>query len=164
MAEFNPTTLYSATRNTLATFLTHSHDSNPYVRDIYFPNYNTCDWRDTNPSIELVVGNDCWKRVHEDYMSIYDVSYLFYLKCRLGTLFLIFHFFLQKLTYWTIHHPEGATGIYEIKKWKDVYMSSYITWSYGIRTWNDNSYKFSYVGRLGDEVTIQGTWFVPPTL
>lgn len=71
----NPTILHSDTNETLHELLSTSSDFNPNLRDIYFPVDMSCDPSDTDPDIEIIVGETCWKRVHEDYMSIYDMTY-----------------------------------------------------------------------------------------
>ena len=71
----NPTELYDVTNSTLSGLLYESTDPNPYLRDIYFPSEGTsCDIRDTEPEIEIEFGGQCWKRVHDEHMSIFDVS------------------------------------------------------------------------------------------
>ncbi len=71
----NPTELYSATSSALAGLILESTDPNLFIRDIYFPLEGTsCDTRDTEPEIEIEVDGQCWKRVHDEHMSIFDVS------------------------------------------------------------------------------------------
>ncbi len=90
----NPTALHSSTNETLLDLISSASDpSNPYLRDIYFPSSGkSCDSRDTNPDIEIWVDGVCWKRVHEDYLSVYDMSY------------------------WAENHPGGQQAI---KKWSN---------------------------------------------
>ena len=33
-----------------------------------------CDAGDTEPEIEIEVDEVCWRRVHDEYMSVFDVS------------------------------------------------------------------------------------------
>ena len=56
--------------------LRSTSDQNPFIRDVYFPSSGTyCNITDTDPEIEIVVDGACWRRVHEDHMSVYDVSF-----------------------------------------------------------------------------------------
>ena len=71
----NPTELYGNTNSTLFGLLSTSGDRNPYIRDIFFPNEGgNCSVADTEPEIEIEVDGQCWKRVHDEYNSIFDVS------------------------------------------------------------------------------------------
>ena len=71
----NITDIFNTTNLTLIDLLRRSSDTNPYFRDITFPQSGaTCDPLDTNPVIELRVDSKCWTRVHPDYFSVYDVS------------------------------------------------------------------------------------------
>lgn len=75
LTDCNPTDIYSGTNLTLSGLLSSSGDRNPYMRDIYFPNEGAnCNITDTNPQIEIEVDGTCWKRVHDDHMSLFDVS------------------------------------------------------------------------------------------
>lgn len=72
----NPTVLGSGTHETLHDLLSTTSDLNPNLRDIHFPSSGkSCDASDTNPEIEILVDGVCWKRVHDDYLSVYDMSY-----------------------------------------------------------------------------------------
>ena len=71
-----PTALYSETTASLSKLISESEDSNPYIRDIFFPGEGIfCNPFDTEPEIEINVDGECWKRVHEEDMSVFDVSY-----------------------------------------------------------------------------------------
>ena len=71
----NATSIFNTTNLTISDLLRRSTDSNPYFRDITFPQSGvTCDPLDTNPAIELQVDGKCWTRVHPEYLSVYDVS------------------------------------------------------------------------------------------
>ena len=73
--ECNPTDLYGNTTQSLTELLSESGDSNPYIRDIIFPKEGKmCEASDTEPEIEIEVDGVCWKRVHDEYMSVFDVS------------------------------------------------------------------------------------------
>jgi len=79
LALCNVTDVFNTTNMTLSNLLRQSTDSNPYFRDITFPQSSaTCDPLDTNPEIELRVGDKCWTRVHPEYLSVYDVSWAFF--------------------------------------------------------------------------------------
>ena len=72
----NATNLSSSTNETLTGLLSDESDENPYIKDIYFPETGSlCNASDTNPEIEIIVGDVCWKRVHDDYFSVYDMTY-----------------------------------------------------------------------------------------
>lgn len=71
------TDLYNYTNSSLFELLSTSRDPNPYIRDIYFPDSGSdlvCDTRDTEPEIEIEVDGVCWKRVHDEHLSLFDVS------------------------------------------------------------------------------------------
>ncbi len=75
LGDCNPTILYEQTNSTLFGLLSNSGDRNPYIRDIFFPNEGgNCSISDTEPEIEIEVDGECWKRVHDEYKSIFDVS------------------------------------------------------------------------------------------
>jgi hypothetical protein len=90
----NPTQLGSTTNETLYVLLSQGGSGeNAHLKDIYFPESgSSCDGADTNPEIEIVVGGVCWQRVHEEFMSVYD------------------------MTYWVDNHPGGPD---KITKWSD---------------------------------------------
>jgi hypothetical protein len=74
----NATAIFNTTNLTLSNLLRTSTDTNSYFRDITFPQSGaTCDPLDTNPAIELQVGDKCWTRVHPEYLSVYDVSFVY---------------------------------------------------------------------------------------
>ena len=73
--ECSPTDLYGNTSASLIDLLMESGDKNPYIRDVNFPKEGMiCEASDTEPEIEIEVDGVCWKRVHDEYMSIFDVS------------------------------------------------------------------------------------------
>ena len=75
LSECSPTPLYDITNSSLSGLLSDSLDRNPFIRDIYFPEEGTyCNSSDTEPEIEIEVDGECWKRVHDEHMSIFDVS------------------------------------------------------------------------------------------
>ena len=75
LTDCNPTELYSDTNSSLFDLLSNSGDRNPYIRDIHFPEEGKyCNSTDTEPAIEIEVDGICWKRVHDEHMSIFDVS------------------------------------------------------------------------------------------
>ncbi len=80
LTECDFTPLFSDTNSSLFSLLSSSNDRNPYIRDIYFPNEGMyCNVTDTEPEIEIEVNGLCWTRVHDEYMSVFDVSVFFYL-------------------------------------------------------------------------------------
>jgi hypothetical protein len=77
----NNSDVFNITNATLSELLWRSTDTNPYFRDITFPQSGmTCDPLDTYPAIELKVSGKCWTRVHPEYLSVYDVSKIMVLK------------------------------------------------------------------------------------
>ena len=83
LTDCNLTPLYGNTTESLSELISKSGDRNPYMRDIFFPEEGKeCEDSDTEPEIEIEVGGVCWKRVHDEHMSIFDVSKLcIKLKC-----------------------------------------------------------------------------------
>ena len=135
MNNCNPTVLMSGTNSSLFKLLSESTDPNEYIRDVYFPEGMTCDVTDTDPKIDIVVDGQCWQRVHEDYLSIYDI------------------------TYWVNKHPGGN---YHITKWKDtnepafiVFPNAHPDFGHSMDRWYNNKNKFSYIGRYGDSLRIR---------
>jgi len=134
----NPSELYSGTNASLQELLGKSGDKNPYVRDIYFPEVGmSCNATDTNPEIEIEVKGQCWKRVHGDFMSVYD------------------------MTYWVDKHIGGANNI---MKWSQnngttlIFPNVHPTnkgSSHSMDRWENNKQKFTFVGRVGDFLKIQ---------
>jgi hypothetical protein len=77
LTDCQPTELYDTTYSSLFDLLSESTDQNPYMRDIHFPDEGKqCDVGDTEPEIEIEVNGQCWRRVHDDHMSLFDVSTL----------------------------------------------------------------------------------------
>lgn len=73
--ECDPTDLYGNTNTSIYELLLKSGDRNPYIRDIFFPNEGgNCSVADTETEIEIEVDGECWRRVHDEYMSVFDVS------------------------------------------------------------------------------------------
>jgi len=136
-----PTNLFQGTYTNLTWVLSDSTDTNPYLRDVYFPDSDDffCDEEDTDPEIEIVVDGDCWRRVHHDHMSVYD------------------------LTYWT---QEGRHfgGSENIKKWAEQNKAFLIFPSkhpsnklsnHPMSRWDNNKNKFTFIGRYGDEIKVR---------
>ncbi len=138
LTECDPTIIFEGTNKTLSTLLSAETDRNPYIRDIHFSALrghfcNATDISNT-PEVEIEVGDTCWKRVHDDYLSIYD------------------------LTYWVDRHPGGPD---HITKWAedDGVFIEFPNRKGGnehpMYRWHDNSHKFTYVGRYGDMTRIR---------
>ena len=130
-----PTSLYSDTNKTLAELLSSSGDRNQYIRDIFFPEEGaSCNETDYETDIEIVVDDQCWKRVHDDYLSIYD------------------------MTYWVDRHPGGPD---KIMKWaKDngtvlVFPNDDRSKGHTMDRWHNNYHKFPFIGRFGDYMRIR---------
>ena len=66
--EFEP-----LTNSMLSALLSTTKDTNPYIRDIVFPEFGVCAF-DEEPESFVQNGDDCWKRVHDEHLSIFDVS------------------------------------------------------------------------------------------
>ncbi len=139
--ECTPTDIFPDTHETLVELLSDESDTNPYIRDIYFPksgkteNGLKCNSTDTDPEIEISFDDQCWLRVHDDHWSIFD------------------------LTYWVDRHPGGP---YHIKKWAEELNSAFIEFPNGYEVnnhpmyrWHDNYHKFTYVGRYGDSMRLR---------
>jgi hypothetical protein len=74
----NPTALGTQTNATLFKLLSQSADMNAHVRDINFPISGfSCTAADTDSlaNVEIVVGSTCYKRVHPEHLSVYDMTY-----------------------------------------------------------------------------------------
>lgn len=136
----NPTELQDETSDALSELLLSSGDENPYIRDIYFPEAGmTCNSTDTEAEIEIGVVNDkdgtttCWKRVHEDYKSVYELSY------------------------WVENHPGGSQAI---TKWSLnngtilVFPNLSTRIPHPMSRWEQNKQKFRFVGRFGDDIYV----------
>ena len=62
--------------------LTSVYDTNPYLRDIYFPSgaeYSCGSDGAALTEVSIVIGDVCYKRVHPDHMSVHDFTYCKYL-------------------------------------------------------------------------------------
>ncbi len=137
ISDCQPTFMESGTNLTLFTLLSVETDRNPYIRDIFFSaDRHFCNDTDieSNPELEIEVGDTCWKRVHDDYLSVYD------------------------LTYWVQRHPGGP---YHIQKWAQnngaflVFPNNHPVNAHPMYRWHDNNHKFTYVGRYGDTMRIR---------
>jgi len=144
----DPTELYPETEEALAELLTVSDDDNPFIRDVYFSDaVLSCNSSDYEVEIEIEVDDICYKRVHDEHLSVYD------------------------MTYWTAEdtHPGNAYAAANgnrnpIKKWADDGLW-YLTFpsehpvdpgfNHEISRWDNNYQKFSYVGRFGDEIRLR---------
>ncbi len=131
----NPTDIFSGTHESLVKLLSDNSDNNPYVKDIFFSSKKFyCNETDTNPDIEISFGSQCWKRVHDDYSSVFD------------------------LTYWVDRHPGGP---YHIMKWAEngtaflEFPNSHPVNGHPMYRWHLNVHKFTFLGRYGDTIRIQ---------
>lgn len=73
-----PTVLGTETNATLVKLLTQSSDMNPSLRDIIFPSRgHSCSAEDyaSLGEVEIVVESTCFKRVHPEHLSVYDMTY-----------------------------------------------------------------------------------------
>lgn len=109
--ECSATTLGSNTNSSLVKLLHASSDPNMFIRDINFPASGyTCDSSDDGiVEIEIIIGSQCFKRVHPEHMSVFD------------------------FTYWTLNHthPGNMVAMMEgesnpIKKWRDEDASAFL--------------------------------------
>lgn len=127
----SPSSLVALTKATLSTLLSSSTDPNPYMRDVTFPATGKCDAADVNPAIEIQVGDRCYVHRHQDWNTVYD------------------------LTYWVSRHPGGARAI---TKWRDEQKRGQLTFpssTHGVDRWESNRPKFDFVGRLGDKLNFR---------
>ena len=70
-----PSDLHPQTNATLRELFRVKGDSNRYIRDITFPTVGmSCNETDFDPEIELIIDDTCYRRVHSEHMSVYDVS------------------------------------------------------------------------------------------
>lgn len=99
------------TNSSLFELLAESSDPNPHIRDIVFPSAGySCDSADEPiTEVEIIIGSQCFKRVHQDHMSVFDFSF------------------------WTLDHthPGNMVAMMEgesnpIKKWRDEQGSAFI--------------------------------------
>mmetsp|Transcript_31842 Transcript_31842/g.73213 ORF Transcript_31842/g.73213 Transcript_31842/m.73213 type:complete len:3134 (+) Transcript_31842:2040-11441(+) len=135
VSKCDETSMGIGTNFTLTSLLRDSGDSNAFIRDIYSPEMGMeCNVTDFDfPEIELIVDNDCWRRVHPDYLSIYD------------------------MTYWSTIHPGGE---YNIKKWAETgqtflfYPSVHPHEPHPIYRWEQRKHKFPLLGRYGDTIKL----------
>lgn len=75
-----PSELYNYTNSSLFELISQSSDSNPYIKDIHFPeNGKTCHDKGIDPEIQIEVDGVCWRRVHDEYLSVFDVSILYFI-------------------------------------------------------------------------------------
>ncbi len=128
------TDIYTGTRQSLVKLLSDNSDRNPYVKDIFFSSKKFyCNETDVNPEIEIEVGNQCWKRVHDDYWSVFD------------------------MTYWVDRHP-GGPG--HIMKWAEnesaflEFPNNHTKNGHSMFRWHNNFHKFTFLGRYGDTIRI----------
>jgi hypothetical protein len=114
--------------------LFYNSDPNPSVRDVW----NWYDLECPTPLMRLtgfeVLDQDgvrCWKNVHPDHLSVYD------------------------MTYWTRldSHPGNSLVRNPIKEFAQAGLTTleFPSW-HGMDRWADHKYDFGYVGRLGDVV------------
>ena len=75
LSDCNQTELHGDTYSTLYDLLMESKDKNMYIRDIFFPEEGlNCNADDIESEIEIEVQGSCWQRVHDEHLSIFDVS------------------------------------------------------------------------------------------
>ena len=83
LSNCNQTELDYNTNSSIYNLLIESNDKNEYIRDIQFPTGESkCNASDIESEIEIEVQGSCWKRVHDEHLSIFDVSYILYLSTR----------------------------------------------------------------------------------
>ena len=109
--ECTATVLGTNTNASLVELLFESSDSNTFIRDINFPASGfACDSSDgAIAEVEIIIGNQCFKRVHPEHMSVFD------------------------FTYWTLDHthPGNMIAMMEgdsnpIKKFRDIDGSAFL--------------------------------------
>jgi len=146
--ECTQTSMGEKTSTTLTNLLMHGEetDTNTLLRDIIFPTTETCDESDVDTlvEVEIVIGSQCFRRVHPDHMSVFD------------------------FTYWTLDntHPGNAVSAstgssHPIKKWLDVDESVFLIYpafdmhhhgNHPINSWDTHNKMFPKLGRYGDAV------------
>ena len=144
----NITALQPATLEALTGLLEeHSGDENPYVRDVFFPETGlACDPSDTDSTIVVLVAGECWRHVHPDHLSVFDMTYWTLPDTHLGN-----------------QHAVNNGHPHPITKWADIdgtailqYPTSH-PWlgpgfNHPLTRWDNNNMHFPYIGRLGDTV------------
>eukprot|EP00986_Skeletonema_menzelii_P003357 scaffold1026_cov141-Skeletonema_menzelii.AAC.8 len=144
--ECSATLLGMNTNASLVELLSESSDTNPFIRDINFPASGfACDSSDdATVEIEIIIGSQCFKRVHPEHMSVFD------------------------FTYWTLDHthPGNMIAMMEgesnpIKKWRDEQGSAFLVFPsypcaecdtppHPLERWVSYGDKFPKLGRFGD--------------
>jgi uncharacterized protein (DUF1501 family)/uncharacterized protein (DUF1800 family) len=152
VSECTPTDLGQATNASLYELLLNrgSSDENIYLRDIDFPiTGETCDSTDnTTAEMEIIIGSQCFRRVHPDHMNVYDFTYWTLLDTHPGN--------MDAMMVTPPHHNP-------ITKWMDVNGSAFLVYpaeepppdhptlaAHPISRWDNWSPKFSRLGRFGD--------------
>lgn len=103
------------TKVSLAELLSESSDPNLYIRDIIFPNSGySCesgDYMRGMAEAEIIIGSQCFKRVHPEHMSVFD------------------------FTFWTLNHTHPGNVVAmmagdssPIKKWRDEDTSAFLVY------------------------------------
>ena len=119
--------VYDGTATIFGEILLQSNDTNHYVRDVYLPLDKKCLSIDDNKvSMQIKIGDQCWKTVHPDHMNVYDFSE------------------------WVDLHPGGANkikGYAKRNKHKLRYPAHHL-----MSRWEAHRDSFPFLGRLGDSV------------
>lgn len=79
--ECSNTPMGTSTMSTLVELLEEKAlgDTNQLLRDIHMTSQQTCDSSDefslAMADAEIIIGNQCFKRVHPDHLTVYDFTY-----------------------------------------------------------------------------------------
>ena len=150
------TSMGSSTMSTLVELLEEKAlgDKNQLLRDIHMTSQQTCDLSDefslAMADAEIIIGDQCFKRVHPDHLTVYD------------------------FTYWTLEmtHPGNmvaamAGNDHPIEKWMDIDGKSFLYYpadknkienpsqqlaSHPVSRWENHKVHFAQLGRFGDSV------------
>ncbi len=78
-SDCNITALHHDTNASLFELISQSGNdgrNNVFIKDIYFPEEGSiCNEIDIESQIEIEVHGYCWRRVHDDHLSVFDVSF-----------------------------------------------------------------------------------------
>ena len=125
------------TKETLANLLNNTDGLS--LRDIIYSSNDKCSVQQTAPSptktIKILVDSTCWKLVHEDHYSVYD------------------------MTPWVSQHPGGRRQITQFAKAGEAVLL-FPDW-HEMSRWEDNKSIFPLLGRFGDVALYQD---LPPNL
>jgi len=136
-----PTNLTDVTADILREYIRNSNDENDFTKDITFGAVNNCNEADYYTEIDIEVDEQCYRRVHPDYMSVFD------------------------MTYWTRLDTHPGNSVAEakgnenpIKKWFDSYNITTLPFPssfHPMTRWRDHRHQFPLIGKLGSSKRVR---------